>query len=529
LSTSAQGEKGGGPGVPEDPPRAGRKEWIGLGVIALPCLLYAMDLTVLYLAVPSLSRDLEPSGAQLLWITDIYGFFLAGLLIPLGTLGDRIGRRRLLLIGAAAFGTISVVAAFSTSPEMLIVARAMLGVAGATLAPSTLSLIRSMFLHARDRTFAIGVWIASFSAGAAIGPLVGGVLLERFWWGSAFLIGVPVMVLLLILGPWLLPEYRDPDAGRLDLVSAGMSIVSVLAAIYGVKRIAEDGPGWPPVIWIAFGLVVGLVFVWRQLTSPDPLIDLRLFRITAFAVSLATYTLGIFVAFGTSLFIAQYLQLVLGMSPLQAGLWTVPEGAGFVVGAMLTPRIVRRIPPSIVVAFGMVSAAFGFSLLVGVEDDAGLAVVVGGSVLFALGLGSVFTLVTDLIVGTAPVERAGSASAMSETGAEFGGALGIAILGSVGAAIYRTRLDEGIPQAVSSDQAEAATDTLGAALEVAGGLPIRVGGELADAAQAAFVAGMRVTAVIAAAISVVVAALVFALLRPSRARQPDIRSAGDDR
>jgi DHA2 family multidrug resistance protein-like MFS transporter len=489
-------------------------EWIGLAVIALPCLLYAMDLTVLYLAVPSLSRDLAPSGAQLLWITDIYGFMLAGLLIPLGTLGDRIGRRRLLLIGAAAFGTISVVAAFSTSAEMLIVARALLGVAGATLAPSTLSLIRSMFLHPRDRTFAIGVWIASFSAGAAIGPLVGGVLLESFWWGSAFLIGVPVMVLLLILGPWLLPEFRDPDAGSLDLVSAGLSIVAVLTAIYGLKRVAEDGLGWPPVIWIAAGLLVGLVFVWRQLTSSDPLIDLYLLRIPAFTVSLATYTLGIFVAFGLSLFIAQYLQLVLGMSPLQAGLWTVPEGAGFVAGAMLTPRIVRRAPPSIVVALGMILAAFGFAVLVGVGEDAGLARVVTGSVLFALGLGSVFTLVTDLIVGTAPLERAGSASAMSETGAEFGGALGIAILGSVGAAIYRTRLAEEIPQRVSSAHAEAATDTLGAALEVASGLPGRVGGELAAAARAAFTSGMRVTAVIAAVISVGVAALIFAIMRP---------------
>jgi DHA2 family multidrug resistance protein-like MFS transporter len=307
--------------------RAGRKEWIGLAVIALPCLLYAMDLTVLYLAVPSLSRDLEPSSSQLLWITDIYGFLLAGFLLPMGTLGDRIGRRRLLLMGAAAFGVTSIGAAFSTSAEMLIAARALMGVAGATLAPSTLSLIRNMFLDPRERTFAIGVWIASFSAGGAIGPLIGGVLLERFWWGSVFLIAVPVMVLLLVLGPLLLPEFRDPAAGRLDLVSATLSLVAVLAVIYGLKRIAEDGVGWLPALSICAGLGVGLAFLWRQLKLPDPLVDLQLFRVPAFSTSLATYTLGIFVAFGTSLFIAQYLQLVLGMSPLQAGLWTVPEGA----------------------------------------------------------------------------------------------------------------------------------------------------------------------------------------------------------
>src|SRR5918994_729887 len=198
------------------PPKAGRREWIGLAVLALPCLLYSMDLTVLHLAVPALSADLNPTSAQLLWILDIYGFVVAGMLIPLGTLGDRIGRRRLLLIGAAAFGVGSILAAFSASAGMLIATRALLGLAGATLAPSTLSLVTNMFLDAKQRTIAIGVWIASYSAGAAIGPVVGGILLEYFWWGSVFLIAVPVMVLLLILGPLLLPEYKDPNAGRQD-------------------------------------------------------------------------------------------------------------------------------------------------------------------------------------------------------------------------------------------------------------------------------------------------------------------------
>src|SRR6188474_2903990 len=191
--------------------RAGRREWLGLAVIALPCVLYSMDLTVLELAVPRLSADLKPTAAQLLWILDIYGFLVAGSLITMGTLGDRIGRRRLLMIGAAAFGVASVIAAFSTSAEMLIATRALLGLAGATLAPSTLSLIRNMFLDQQQRTVAIGIWISSYSVGAAIGPLVGGILLEHFWWGSVFLIGVPVMVLLLVVGPMLLPEFRDPE------------------------------------------------------------------------------------------------------------------------------------------------------------------------------------------------------------------------------------------------------------------------------------------------------------------------------
>ena len=222
-----------------------------------------MDLTVLNLAVPQLSADLKPSSAQLLWIIDIYGFLVAGSLITMGTLGDRIGRRRLLLIGAAAFGVASVLAAFSTSAEMLIATRALLGIAGATLAPSTLSLIRNMFLDPQQRTVAIGVWITSYSVGAAIGPLVGGVLLEYFWWGSVFLIGVPVMVLLLVLGPLLLPEYRDPDAGRLDLVSAALSLAAVLAVIYGLKQIAEDGLGWLPAL-----AIVGRPGRRRRLRAP---------------------------------------------------------------------------------------------------------------------------------------------------------------------------------------------------------------------------------------------------------------------
>ena len=260
------------------PPRAGRREWIGLSVLALPCIVYAMDLTVLNLALPALSEDLQPTSSQLLWIVDIYGFMVAGLLITMGTLGDRIGRRRLLLIGAGAFGAASVVAAFSTSAEMLIAARALLGIAGATLAPSTLSLIRNMFEQPGQRTFAIGVWITSFSVGAAVGPLIGGLLLERFWWGSVFLPALPVMGLLLAVGPRLLPEYRDPEAGRLDLVSAGISLLAVLAVIYGLKAIAQDGLGPTAVLSILVGLAAGAAFLQRQRRLADPLIDPRLFR-----------------------------------------------------------------------------------------------------------------------------------------------------------------------------------------------------------------------------------------------------------
>src|SRR4051794_13041985 len=293
--------------------RATRREWAGLIVIALPCLVYAMDLTVLNLAVPEITADLRPSSAELLWIIDIYGFLVAGSLITMGTLGDRIGRRRLLLLGAVAFGAASIAAAFSTSARMLIATRALLGVAGATIAPSTLSLIRNMFLDPRQRTTAIGVWITSFSVGGAIGPLVGGIVLEAFSWGAVFLIGVPVMVLLLTVGPPLLPEYRDPAAGRLDPISALLSLLAVLAAIFGIKRIAQDGLAVSPVLFIVTGLALGAAFVRRQVRLPDPLIDLRLFRMPAFSASLATYGLSILFSFGGFLFLPQYLQLVLGL------------------------------------------------------------------------------------------------------------------------------------------------------------------------------------------------------------------------
>ena len=480
----------------EETPRATRRDWIGLGVIALACMLYVMDLTILHLAIPEISEDLQPSSTQLLWIIDIYGFVVAGSLITMGTLGDRIGRRKLLLIGAAAFGCASVLAAFSTSAEMLIGTRALLGIAGATIAPSTLSLIRNMFLDPHQRTKAISIWITSFSLGAAVGPLLGGLVLEFFWWGAAFLVAVPVMALLLILGPRLLPEYKDPNAGRLDIPSAAMSLLAILAVIFGLKAFAQDGIGWFPVLWIALGGTIAALFVRRQRRLDDPLIDLRLFRVPGFSASLVVYALGIMLVFGGFLFIPQYLQLVLGLSPLEAGLWTLPWALAFVLGSQLTPPIARRIPPATVMTTGLAFAAVGFAVFTQLDTASGFAMIATGSVIFSLGSAPLFTLTNDLIIGSAPAERAGAAAGLSETGAELGGALGIALFGSIGLAIYRAGVIDAIPAGLPTESATAATNTLGGAVHVAQGLPSDVASPLLEAAQEAFVQGIHVSAVI---------------------------------
>ena len=509
---------------------AGRREWVGLAVLALPCLLYAVDLTVLNLAVPHLTQDLRPSSTELLWIVDIYGFMAAGSLVTMGTLGDRIGRRRLLLIGAAAFGATSLLAAWSTSAPMLIAARALLGVAGATVAPSTLALIRNMFSDPRQRTVAVSVWITSFSVGGAIGPLLGGVLLEWFWWGSAFLLAVPVMALLLVLGPLLLPEFRDPEAGQLDLISALLSVVAVLAVIYGLKDLTRDGLGWPPALSIAVGLAAGTVFVRRQHRLADPLLDLRLFRSATFTTALTTNLLSFFTGFGALLFIAQYLQLVLGLSPLAAGLWMLPSSAGSVLGSMLTPVLARRVRPGYVMAAGMVLAAAGLGLFTRL-GPAGLGLLVTGSVVFSLALAPVDTLATDLAVGAAPPERAGAASALTETAAEFGGALGIAVLGVIGTGIYRGQLAGALPSGIPPASVAAARDTLGGAVAVAGDLPGQAAEVLVRAARQAFTDGLHVAFAVSAAAmlaAAVLAAIQLRQLRPAAeldATEPDGRQS----
>ncbi|MFF2651576.1 MFS transporter [Streptomyces sp. NPDC058045] len=492
--------------------KAGLREWAGLAVLALPTLLLAMDNTVLFLALPHLTVDLDPSSTQMLWIMDVYSFLLAGFLIPMGSLGDRIGRRRLLLAGTVVFGAVSALAAYSTSAEMLIVTRALMGVAGAALMPSTLSLIRNMFTDAKERTTAITVWMGCFILGIVLGPLLGGVLLESYWWGSVFIIAVPVMVLLLAAGLLLLPEYRNPEAGRLDLTSVAFSLAATLPVIYALKKIVNDGFGWLPLVCLLAGLVSGVLFLRRQRRTDEPLIDLALFTNPAFGSSLCVLTFSMCVMGSTFYLFTQYLQLVQGLSALRTGLWLLPAAAVMMLGAGAVPQLAQKIRPGVLIGSGLLVSSVGLVILAQVDADSSRWLLIAGFLVLMVGLTPIMILGVDMIVGIAPPQKAGSASALSETGSEFGVALGLATLGSVCTAVYRSEL-ESLPDSTPAGAAEGIRDTLASAMAVSEELPARLGAQVATAAQEAFVSGMQASALTGAGLVAVTALLALVLLR----------------
>ena len=497
-------------GVRPEGKKATHREWMGLAIVALPCILYAMDLTVLNLAVPSLSADLKPTASQLLWIVDIYGFLAAGSLLTMGALGDRIGRRKLLLIGSASFGILSLVAAFSRSAEMLILARALLGIAGATMAPSTLALISDMFRDDRERTLAVSVWVASFSFGGAVGPVVGGLLLSHFGWGAVFLVPIPITVLVLAAGPALLPEHRSSSTGHLDLKSAVLSLAAVLPAVYGIKLAAEGGSVPGATSALIFGLMVGLLFVRRQTRAANPFLDLQLLKRPAVTAALAINVLDFFVGFGILVIVAQYLQLVLDLTPFEAGLWSIPPGLGFVVGSLLTTLVLKLMRPAHVLGLGLSLGASGLALMAYASQMHALPLIVFGNVLFAIGSAPGVAIVADLVVSAAPQERSGAASALNETASEFGGALGIALLGSLATLAYRSCLGGTVPAGISADATETALRGIGAASSLA---PAHGGGTLLSAARDAYTSAADITFSTGAAIMLLTAAIALTMFR----------------
>ncbi|HEX6472287.1 MAG TPA: MFS transporter [Streptosporangiaceae bacterium] len=482
-------------------------------MLALPTFLVSIDLFSLLLALPNLSRSLDASSVQQLWIMDIYGFMLAGFLVTMGTLGDRIGRRKLLLIGGAAFGAASLLTAYSTSPEMLIAARALLGISGATLSPSTLALIMNMFHNEKQRATALGVWGGTFTLGAIVGPVIGGLLLERFWWGSVFLLAAPVMVLLLILGPIVLPEYKAPQAGRLDPISVALSLATMLPIIYGIKQLARDGWRPLPIVAVIVGVAAAIAFGRRQNRLADPLLDLRLFRNRSFSTALGSQLSYSVVGGGMMLLMMLYFQVVGEMSTLKASFAMVPGMAGATIGFMVTPRLAARVRPAYVISGGVAGVAAILAVFTQIGATSGIPTLIVGFAILSFCGSALVALGTNLVIGSAPPEKAGSAGSMAQMANEFGGTLGIAILGTVGTAVYRHQIADAIPAGVPGGAAGAARDSITGAATAAAHLPASVARALLAPAHEAFATGIHTVAAIGAVLLAGIAVLIVAMLK----------------
>lgn len=495
-------------------PRAGARAWLALVVLMLPVLLVSVDNTVLSFALPEIAIALAPTGAEQLWIIDIYPLVLAGLLVTMGTLGDRFGRRRMLLIGSTGFAAVSVLAAFAPTAALLIAARALLGLFGAMLMPSTLSLLRSIFQNRDQRRMAIAVWASAFSAGAALGPIVGGFLLEHFAWGAVFLIAVPVLIPLLITAPILVPESRDPAPGRIDPISILLSMGAMIPIVYAIKSLAVDGPTLGAAAWALLGVVLGALFVRRQLRASSPMLDMALFRRGTFSGAILVNLLSVVALVGFLYFVPQHLQLVLGMSPMAAGLALVPGMVAVIVAGLTVVPISRRVPPHVLVPAALVFSVIGYLLVAFTTAGHGAMPLVLAFVVLGIGIGAAETISNELILSSAPAAKAGAASAVSETAYELGAVLGTTVLGGIITALYRGALV--IPGGVSTAAGQEARETLAGAYTTSQRMPEPLGAELWDAAASAFESGVMVTALIGAALVVLAGVIAAVTLRMQR-------------
>ena len=497
-------------------PRAGVRAWLALVVLMLPVLLVSVDNTVLSFALPEIAIALAPSGAEQLWIIDAYPLVLAGLLVTMGTLGDRFGRRRMLLIGSTGFAAVSVLAAFAPTAALLIVARALLGFFGAMLMPSTLSLLRSIFQNRDQRRMAIAVWASAFSAGSALGPIVGGFLLEHFAWGSVFLIAVPVLIPLLISAPLLVPESRDPAPGKIDPISIALSMATMIPVVYAIKAVAVDGITVFAVLWALLGIGMGWLFVRRQLRAKTPMLDMALFRRGSFSGAILVNLLSVVALVGFLYFVPQHLQLILGLSPMVAGLALVPGMIAVIVAGLSVVPISRRVRPHILVPSALAFSVIGYLLVAFTTVGHGALPLILAFVVLGIGIGAAETISNELILSSAPAAKAGAASAVSETAYELGAVLGTAVLGGIITAFYRSALV--VPEGVPADLALAARETLAGAYTALEDLPGPLGSELWEAAASAFDSGVMVTSLIGAVLVMAAGTIAAVTLRTKASR-----------
>jgi MFS transporter, DHA2 family, multidrug resistance protein len=492
-----------------------KRAWVALAVLMLPVLLIAIDNTVLAFALPVIAEDFRPAASTQLWIVDVYSLVLAALLVAMGGLGDRIGRRRLLLIGATGFAVVSVAAAFAPSAQYLVIARAALGVFGAMLMPSTLSLIRNIFADASARRLAIAIWASCFTAGSTLGPIVGGALLQHFHWGSVFLVAVPILLPLLVLGPRLVPESRDPNPGPLDPISVVLSFTAMLPFVWAIKTAAHDGLSAAVALALAAGIASAALFVRRQKRSATPMLDIGLFSYGPFSSSILANFLSIVGLIGFIFFISQHLQLVLGLSPLAAGLVTLPGAVVSMIAGIGVVQLAKRFAPQTLLIAGLVLVAAGFILILLFRHDLSVVAVIASFVVLELGVGISQTVSNDTIVASVPAAKAGAASAVSETAYELGAVVGTATLGTIFTAFYRSNIS--LPDGLSAAQATDAGESIGGATSVAADLPATTAAQLLESARMAFDSGIAPTAIIAATLALAAAGIVaVAFRRPAQ-------------
>lgn len=492
---------------------AGANRWVVLVVLCTSLLLVAVDATVLHVAVPAVTEDLRPSAIELLWIVDTYPLVCASLLILFGTLGDRVGRRRILLFGYALFGVASALAAVAQDPQLLILARALLGVGGAMIMPATLSILRQVFPDRRERALAIGIWSAVAAVGAAVGPLLGGFLLEHFWWGSVFLVNIPLMLVSLPVGRLLLPESTGSGDGPWDVVGALMATAGLFGVVLGVKRLGGGEPAGSvlTVVPLLVGAALLMLFVRRQRSRKHPLVDLRMFARPVFSTSVGCIVLAMLALVGLELIAAQYLQLVLGLSPLETGLRLLPLTVAAMAAGLFGARMLRKFGPRRMVCVGFCMTALAVVVLtaMGREDQAPL--MLAGFVLLGFGLETTLFGAYESMLSEAPAEQAGGAAAIGETSYQLGAGIGIALLGTVMNAAYTPGLSSvpGVPAAASA----AAGHSLGEAYDVAEELGGSAGLALRRAARDSFVHGLHVTLLVSAGLLLLGAVMALRLPR----------------